>query len=73
MVHEVTPDAADQLGRLAAIYRDSRDACELHNERLQDAIVQALDDGVSVARVARLVGLSTSRIYGIIQRVDSRG
>lgn len=71
-MQEVHTDTAEQLGRLAAVYRDSKDNYEGKRDALHDAIVQAVDAGASVARVARLVGVSPQRVYAIIQRVDGR-
>lgn len=71
-MQEVKAHLADQLGRLASVWRDARDNATEKSERLQDAIVDAVDEGASVSRVARLVGLSPARVYAIIQKVDGR-
>ncbi len=66
---DVSEGEAGHLAALATSYRDARETEEKHRDRLHLAIVDAIDNGMRPADVARAVGVSTPRIYGIIERV----
>jgi hypothetical protein len=66
---QVEPITADKLRGLARTYRDAAEVLETHRNRLHDAVAQAEKDGMKLPHIARIIGVSTTRVYGILARV----
>jgi len=69
---EIEPVTVDELKSLAATYRDAGLALDQHRERLHDRVAEAADAGMSMPTIARALGVSTTRVYGIVARVYSK-
>lgn len=65
-------DQIEKLRRLTIAYRDAKETLERHRDRWQQAIVDAVDDGMRPTDAGNIVGVSRARIDAIIARVYSR-
>lgn len=72
MATAVQEDHAARIRRLAAEHADSASLAQRDSDALQDAIVDALDAGMTRRDVARHTGLAPSRISAITARWYAR-
>jgi transposase-like protein len=72
MPTDVTLNTDEQLRALSVSYRDAKETFEVHRDKWQNAITQAVDQGMKPADVARVVGVTPQRILAIVARVYSR-
>lgn len=63
---------AEHLAALTTAAHDARETYERHRDRWHQAIADAVDDGLTLAQVGRIVGLTPQRINAIVVRVYSR-
>jgi hypothetical protein len=67
--NEITGTTTERLRALTTTYRDAKETFEAHRDRWQQAIVDAVDDGMTPAQVGGIVGVSPQRIQAIIARI----
>lgn len=66
---QVEPMTAGRLAALAKTYNDAREVVDVHRERLHEAVTEAADAGMGMPAIARAIGVSTTRVYGIVARI----
>lgn len=63
----MSPESTARLSDLATQWRDSREVASLALRRLEDGIITAVDEEkASTSEVARVIGVSPTRVYAII-------
>lgn len=72
MAAEVSTNTRERLEKLTRTYRDAEEAYQAHRDRWQQAITDAIDDGMRPADVGRIVGVTQQRILAIVQRIYSK-
>lgn len=67
MQAKVPEDSRTRLADVAVRWRDAQETAVLHRHRLHDAVINAIDvEGMPPADVARIIGVSPTRIYAIV-------
>lgn len=57
----------DRLGAAAARWRDAQETLNVRRREFQDEVLEAIDaDKATHAEVAHAIGVSKTRIYGVI-------
>lgn len=72
MSDAITGTTTERLTALSVSYRDAKETFEHHRDRWQQAIVDAVDAGMTPAQVGALVGVTPQRIQAIIARIYSQ-
>jgi hypothetical protein len=67
--NEITGTTTERLRALSVSYRDAKETFEAHRDRWHEAIVDAVDGGMTPAQVGGIVGVTPQRIQAIIARI----
>ena len=70
---KLSDQTRQRLSDVATASRDAWETARVHTRRLEDAVLQAIDgEGASAREVADAIGVSPTRVYGIIQTAYKR-
>lgn len=70
---KLTDSESQRLADVATASRDAWETARAHTRKLEDAVITAIDvQGASAREVAKVVGVSPTRVYAIIATAYKR-
>lgn len=69
MAIAISDPIGPRLANATVSYRDATETWEAHRDKWQQLITDAVDQGMGLAQVAKLAGISAPRVLAIVARV----